>query len=103
MILSYPIWYQCFENKKLINVVIDRLINEESNNTSDYTDYAHEDILCMADDLEMGCNPYINDDIGNYLIDFIDVNEEDNFDTIFKNVFLCLEQSSIQLIFGKSN
>lgn len=90
--IETKIWYYhkrygitAFEAKKIINVVIDRLMNEDSNDTSDYT---HEDILFMADDLEMGCNPYINDDIMDFLIDFIDVTEEDD---IFENVFLCLE------------
>lgn len=33
-----------FEAKKIINVVIDSLMNEDSNDTSDYT---HKDILLM--------------------------------------------------------
>ena len=41
-----------YETKKIIHIVINRLFDLKNGYTSDYTDYAHEDILSLADGLE---------------------------------------------------
>lgn len=65
-------------------------MNIETQDTSDYSDYGHQDIVFMVDGLEIGCDPYINDELKDFLNEFIDVDNTNNFDKIFKNVFLCL-------------
>ena len=52
---------------KIINIVINRLFDLKNGYTSDYTDYAHEDILSLADGLEQICNPYANTQLYDYL------------------------------------
>lgn len=58
--------------------------------TSDYTDYAHEDILSLADGLEQICNPYKNPHLYKYLSQYVDLEDKSQFSYIFKSVFISL-------------
>lgn len=77
------------ELKKIIHVVMNQILNQEDHDTSEYSDYAHEDLLCLADGVEQICNPYANIELKKYLEQYIQVND-DNYGKIFKNVLLCL-------------
>lgn len=68
---------------------MNRLLDEEEHTTSSYDDYAHEDILCLTDGFDQCFNPYVNPALKEYLEKQIAVTD-DNFDKIFKNIFLCL-------------
>ena len=85
------------EIKKIIHIVINRLFDLKNHYTSDYTDYAHEDILCLADDLEEICNPYMNPQLYDFLSQYVDLKDESQFDYIFKNVFLCLARILVSI------
>ena len=86
-----------FEAKKIIHIVLNRLLDFKNHYTSDYTDYAHEDLLCLADGLEQMCNPYVNPQLYDYLSEFVDLKDESQFDYIFKNVFLCLTRVLVSI------
>ena len=86
-----------FEAKKIIHIVMNRLLDLKNHYTSDYTDYAHEDLLCLADGLEQMCNPYVNPQLYDYLSEFVDLKDESQFDYIFKNVFLCLTRVLVSI------
>lgn len=77
------------ELKKIIHVVIHRILDVENHESSDYSDYVTEDLLCLADGVEQICNPYVNIALKEYLQNYIQINDE-NYDKIFKNVLLCL-------------
>lgn len=85
------------EAKKIIHIVINRLLDLKNHYTSDYTDYAHEDILSLADGLEKICNPYMNPQLYDYLSQYVDLKDETQFDYIFKNVFLCLSRILVSI------
>lgn len=94
------------ETKKVIHIVIRRLFDLESHETTDYRDYVHEDLLCLADGLEQICNPYVNKALYSYLSDFIDLEDPNQFDHLFRPVFLvlslCLENiDKFEKRFGK--
>lgn len=77
------------ETKKIIHVVIQRLLDIQNHDTTDFSDYVHEDLLCFADGLEQICNPYVNEHLEKYLSQYIEIDDH-HYDQIFKNVFLCL-------------
>lgn len=85
------------ETKKIIHIVLNRLLDFKNHYTSDYTDYAHEDLLCLADGLEQMCNPFVNPQLYDYLSEFVDLKDESQFDHIFKNVFLCLTRILVSI------
>ncbi len=86
-----------YEAKKIIHIVINRIFDYESQDTSDYSDYAHEDILSLADGLEKMCNPYVNEQLYKYLSQYIDLEDENQFDKLFKNIFLCLSRVLVSI------
>lgn len=88
-----------YEAKKIINIVINRLFDLKNGYTSDYTDYAHEDILSLADGLEQICNPYANTQLYDYLSKFVDLEDQANFSDIFKSVFIVLAKVLDSIIF----
>lgn len=75
--------------KKIIHIVMNRLLDIENQTTTDYSDYAGEDLLYMADGLEEICNPYLNEELEKILKPYVDIHDPQNFEYIFKNVFLC--------------
>lgn len=77
------------EIQKIIHIVINRLLDIEEGITTDYSDYATEDLLYMADGLEYICNPYVNEAVAKVLKPYVDINNKDNYEYIFKNVFIC--------------
>lgn len=79
-----------YEAKKIIHIVINRLFDLKNGYTSDYTDYAHEDILSLADGLEQICNPYKNPHLHKYLSQYVDLEDKSQFSYIFKSVFISL-------------
>lgn len=89
LVLHETLHLSSLEAKKIIHVVIQRILDQENHETSDFTDYVHEDLLCLADGLEQICNPYANVHLMKYLKQFIEVDDE-HYDQIFKNVLLCL-------------
>lgn len=89
---NYEFEATSYEARKIINIVIDRIMNIPSKDTSDYSDYASERVLIMADILESACNPFVNEHLKAYLSEFIDVENPDNYDKIFKNILLCLNR-----------
>ncbi|MCD7840728.1 MAG: hypothetical protein LUG46_08900 [Erysipelotrichaceae bacterium] len=80
------------EATKIIQIVINRLLDIKDQTTSDYSDYASEDLLYMADGLEYILNPYKNEEVANIIQSNADINDMNNYDYIFKNVFLCLDR-----------
>lgn len=76
--------------QKIIHIVINRLLDIETQDTSDYSDYASEDLLYMADGLEDICNPFINEEIEKLLKPYVNIHDDINYEYIFKNVFVCL-------------
>ncbi|MCD7892995.1 MAG: hypothetical protein LUG60_04755 [Erysipelotrichaceae bacterium] len=87
------------EAMKIIQIVINRLLDVKDQTTSDYSDYATEDLLYMADGLEYILNPYKNEEVAKIIQPYVNINDHGNYDYIFKNVFLCLNRilESIQL------
>ena len=67
--------------------------------TSDYTDYAHEDILSLADGLEQICNPYANPHLYKYLSQYVDLEDKSQFSFIFKSVFISLANALDTIIY----
>lgn len=80
------------ELKKIIHIVINRILDFMSDETSDYRTYVHEDLLCIAYGVERCCNPYVNPELYEYLQNQIALKNKDNYDKIFKNVLLCLSR-----------
>ena len=78
--------------QKIIHIVMNRLLDIENQDSTDYSDFAGEDLLYMADGLEEICNPYINEELEKVLKPYVNIHEPQNFDYIFKNVFLCLNK-----------
>lgn len=76
--------------QKIIHIVINRLFDIETHDTSDYSDYASEDLLYMADGLENICNPFVNEEIATILKPYVNIQDDRNYEYIFKNVFICL-------------
>ncbi len=75
------------EAAKIINIVINRILDIKDKTTSDYSDYATEDLLYMADGLEYILNPYKNEEVAKIIEPCVDINDDSNYDYIFKNVF----------------
>lgn len=76
--------------QKVIHIVINRLLDLETHDTSDYSGYASEDLLYMADGLEEICNPFINQEIEKILKPYVNIHDDRNYEYIFKNVLICL-------------
>ncbi|MCD7949478.1 MAG: hypothetical protein LUG12_04335 [Erysipelotrichaceae bacterium] len=80
------------EATKILQIVMNRLLDIQSKTTSDYSDFATEDLLYMADGLEYILNPYKNEKVAKIIQPYAHINEDNNYDFIFKNVFLCLDR-----------
>ncbi|MCD7808482.1 MAG: hypothetical protein LUH02_04005 [Erysipelotrichaceae bacterium] len=80
------------EAAKMINIVINRILDIKDKTTSNYNDYATEDLLYMADGLEYILNPYKNEEVAKIIEPCVNINDDHNYDYIFKNVFICLNR-----------
>ena len=83
--------------------MMNRLLDIENQDSTDYSDLHGEDLLYMADGLEEICNPYINEELEKVLKPYVNIHEPQNFDYIFKNVFLCLNKVLDSIDFGIRN
>lgn len=90
LVLAEHFFISDLELKKIIHIVINRILDFMNDESSDYSTYAHEDLLSLATGIEQCCNPYINSRLYKYLENDIDLNDKDNYEKIFKNVLLCL-------------
>ena len=92
MVLNDALQVSGRDAQKIIHIVMNRLLDIENQDSTDYSDFAGEDLLYMADGLEEICNPYINEELEKVLKPYVNIHEPQNFDYIFKNVFLCLNK-----------
>ena len=78
--------------QRIIHVVMNRLLDIENQETTDYSEYTHEDILYMADGLEQICNPFVNEELEKFLRPYVNIHDLQCYDYLFKNVFLCMSK-----------
>lgn len=76
--------------QRIIHVVINRLLDIKNQESTDYSEYTHEDILYMADALEEICNPFVNKELEKFLKPYVNIHDLQCYDYLFKNVFLCM-------------
>lgn len=91
------------EAAKLLNVVINELFRKENGRTYDYTEYTSERVLGMADSFMQCLDPYLNKKLFETLAKSIDLENSDNFDSLFRNMFLCMALILDELAYYEKN
>lgn len=91
------------EATKLLNVVINELFCKENGRTYDYTEYTSERVLGMADGFMQCLDPYVNENLYHMLAQSIDLENPDNFDCLFQNMFLCMVLILDELAYYEKN